>query len=218
MQITHKEARHLIHFKADASPNRNNDQNLAAHLQTCTDCRAYAESLRVTESLLRQSLQRHLDIRPLPLSIDILLRKTSAKKGMSVSLTTRNALLGIAFLMMAVITWRSASLGNAVFSQPPSGTVPVIPTPSTFTATNTQQDTCREVPYVVQEGDTLDDIARRFAVPVEAIRLDNHLTGDTLLPTRELILNLCDSTPAGTVNAPTFTITPALQIVITTPG
>lgn len=218
MQITHEEARRLLQFSADSRLNSPNEENLATHLTSCIECRTYAVSLRETESILRQSLRKHLALRPLPLQMDAVYGKVIQRRGSSILLATRKVILGVAFVMFAFITWRSMGTNNGSFPQLPSGTVPVIPTPSTFTATNTQQDACRELTYVVQEGDTLDGIARRFSVSEESIRLTNHLTDDTLLPSRELILTLCESTPAGTLNAPTFTITPATQIVITTPG
>ena len=218
MQITHEEARRLIQFKADASLNHNSDRNLSAHLQTCPACRTYAESLRETETVLRQSLRRRLDLRPLPPRMDAIYGKTSLKNSLHTIMTTRKALLGIFVMMFAFIAWRSISPNHTPFVQPPSSTIPAIPAPSTFTATNTRQDACREVNYVVQDGDTLNGIARQFSITTDSIRLVNQLTEDTLFPGRELVLSLCEATPAGTLNAPTFTITPATQIVITTPG
>ena len=218
MQITHDEARRLIQFSADISLNSHNEENLATHLTSCPECRTYAETLRETESILQQSLRKHLNIHPLPLQADVIYGKMYSKGSTSIFLSTRKALVGIAFMLFAFITWRSMSPTNGPFSRLPSGTIPVIPTPSTFTATNTQQDNCREIIYVVQEGDTLDGIARLFSLSKDAIRLVNHLMEDTLLPGQELILTQCESTPTGTGNAPTFTITPAIQIIATTPG
>ena len=218
MQITHKEARRLIQFKADASLNQTNDRNLSAHIQTCPDCRTYAESLRETESALRQSLQKYLNLHPLPLRMDAICGKTSSNNSMDNILTTRKFLLGIFVMMFAFIAWRSISPNNTPFVQPPSSTIPAIPAPSTFTATNTQQNACREVKYVIQEGDTLNSIARQFSITTDSIRLVNQLTEDTLFPGRELVLSICEATPAGTLNPPTFTVTPVMQIVITTPG
>jgi hypothetical protein len=218
MQITHEEARRLIQFKADNGLNPASAEKLDMHLKTCTECRGYFNAVKDTESVLRQTLRKQWDIRPLPLSLDAIQAKANFKTGWNFLVTTRTALLGIVFAMFAFITWQSLASGTASY-QMPSGAVPLIPTPSTqYTVTNTLQNDCKEIRYIVQEGDTLDGIARQFLVSRESILLANHLTDETLIPSRELILTICGSTPTSTLHPPTLTITPISETLSTTPG
>jgi hypothetical protein len=52
----------------------------------------------------------------------------------------------------------------------------------------------------------------------ESILLANQLTDETLIPSRELILTICGSTPTSTLHPPTRTITPVSGTLSTTPG
>ena len=218
MQIKHEEARRLIQFKADNNLSASNEKNLSAHLEACKECRAYSNSLKETETVLRQTMHKQWGIRPLPLQMDVVYAKLNFRGNINNFVTTRTALIGIAFVMFAFMTWQSIT-NNTPVMQSPLGTVPLIPTPSSqYTATNTLQSDCKEIKYVVQEGDTLESVSQHFSVSKETITFANHLTDETLTSTQELIIPICESTPTSTTRPPTFTITPMMEIISTTPG
>ena len=218
MQIKHEEARRLIQFKADNNLSASNEKNLSAHLEACKECRAYSNSLKETEAVLRQTMHKQWGIRPLPLQMDVIYAKLNSRGNINNFVTTRTALIGIAFVMFAFMTWQSIT-NNIPVMQSPLGTVPLIPTPSSqYTATNTLQSDCKEIKYVLQEGDTLESISQHFSVSKESILLANHLTDETLGSTRELVIPFCESTPTSTTHPPTFTITPIFEMISTTPG
>jgi LysM repeat protein len=218
MQINHEEARRLIQFKADNNLSASNEKNLSAHLEACKECRAYSNSLKETEAVLRQTMHKQWGIRPLPLQMDVIYAKVNSRGITNNFVTTRTALIGLAFVMFAFVTWQSIT-NNTSSMQPNLSTVPLIPTPSTqYTATNTLQNDCKEIKYVVQEGDTLESVSQHFSVSKETIAFTNHLTDETLASTRELVIPICESTPTSTTHPPTFTITPMMEIISTTPG
>jgi hypothetical protein len=151
--------------------------------------------------------------------MEVLYEKVSREGNINVFVTTRTALIGVAFIMFAIITWQSMATVGITSQQSPFGTVPLIPTPLTqFTVTNTLQNDCDAIKYHIQEGDTLESIAHHFSVPMEAIMLANNLTGELPVSTRELIIPACSSTPTSTSHPPTFTITPIFEAIATTPG
>jgi len=219
MQITHEEAHRLIQFKADNGLNSNSEEKLSAHLKVCTECRTYADTIKDTESVLRRTLRKQWDLHPLPLQMDAIYAKVNARGNANIFMTTRTALIGIAFVMFAFITWQSLTANNNASLQPPLGTVPLIPTPSTqYTATNTLQNDCKEIKYIVQAGDTLESIARHFSASKESILFANHLTDEAIGPAQELLIPFCESTPTSTTRPPTFTITPNFETISNTPG
>jgi hypothetical protein len=133
-------------------------------------------------------------------------------------LSTRKALVGVAVVMFAFFAWQSMT-NNASSAQIPLGTLPMIPTPATqFTATNTLQSDCKELRYVVQQGDTLESIAQNFSTSEESIIAVNGLSSHEIRVSEGLIIPFCESTPTSTTYPPTFTITPNFEPISTTPG
>lgn len=219
MQITHEEAHRLIQFKADNGLNSINEEKLSTHLKGCAECRTYSNTIKDTETALRRTLRKQWDIRPLPLQMDIIYAEVNSRGSVNTLMTTRTALIGIAFVVFAFMTWQSISTKSIASPQVPLSTVPLVPTPSTqYIATNTLQNDCKEIKYVLQEGDTLESISQHFSVSKESILLANHLTDETLGATRELVIPFCESTPTSTTHPPTFTITPIFEMISTTPG
>lgn len=134
-------------------------------------------------------------------------------------MTIRTTLAGIAVMMFAFIAWQSMNAVDPALRQSPPSEALLVPTPSTqYTVTHVLPEHCQEILYVIQEGDTLESIARQFSVSLEAIRSANHLTGESLNAIQELIVPICEKTPTITTHPPAFTITPAIETVITTPG
>jgi hypothetical protein len=219
MQITHEEAHRLIQFKTDSGLTTSNEEKLSAHLKGCKECQRYLETLKETETALRQTMHKQWNIRPLPLHVDVIYAKAHEGIGANILLTTRTALIGFAFVMFAFITWQSMSTSNNT-AQAPLSTMPImIPTPATqHTSTNTQESDCTEIQYVIQKGDTLESIASQFSVSRETIITANHLTNEAIDPAGELVIPICGSKPTSTTHPPAFTITPHFDVISTTPG
>ena len=220
MQITHEEAHKLIQFKADNNLNPVNEEKLFAHLKVCMECRTYFDAVKETESVLRQTLRKQWNARPLPLHMDFIYGNINSRGSVSTFMTTRKALIGIFSMIFAFFAWQSMTT-SALPRQNPLNTVPLIPTPSIqyqTTATGTLQEDCKEIMYIVKQGDTLESVARQFSVSVEAILSANDLTGESIGSIRELVIPACETTPTSTIYPPTFTITPNLETIPTTPG
>lgn len=219
MSITHEEARNLIQFRADGKLKLADETRLDTHLEECADCRDYFNKLENTVSILQETLQKQWKVNPLPLQMDVVYGRISSKKRENILLTMRISLIGVAFVLLSFMAWQSTTSGSRTSQQYSSEIIPLIPTPSTqHTATNTFLNDCQNIKYSVQQGDTVEDIARQFSVPAEAILLANNLTDTSLASVQELVIPICDTTPTSTTYPPTFTITPIFEPVTTTPG
>lgn len=215
MFITHEEARKLIQFEADESLRLNLKNMLLSHLEDCAECRTYADSLRRMESVLKPMMKRQWTQPHLPLPVGALLSNGTPRKPSSMVLATRISVVGMIAIAFLFSVWQfTVSIGPT--PGPVSASAPPIPTPSTqLTGTGTTSQTCTQTRYIVQENDTLESIAFRFAVSKEDLMADNQIDNETVLIGTELIILACNSTPTGTVH-PTFT--PLLSPTITTPG
>ena len=218
MQITHEEAHRLIQFKIDNSLTALNDKLLTNHLRDCAACQHYYISLRETESVLRTTLTKQWKVHPLPLQLDVLYERASLTPVTDILLSTRKALIGVAVLMFAFITWQTLNNGSS-YTQNIPGTLPMIPTPATqYTATNPLQNDCKNIRYVVQPGDSLESIAQHFSTSKESIMAANGISMEGIQLAKELIIRPCESTPTSTTHPPAFTITPNLERISITPG
>jgi LysM repeat protein len=76
---------------------------------------------------------------------------------------------------------------------------------------------CETAPYIVQTTDTLESVALRFGIQKSVIMEYNHLSVEKLSPEMELLIPLCESTPASLVTTTSFTltITPLNEATIT---
>ena len=219
MQITHEDAHKLIHFKSDKELNSNNEEALDAHLKNCAACRVYSDEIKETETILQQTMRKHWGLRPLPLRMEAIGVNVSSKRNPITLLSTRTALIGIGFVMFTFFAWQSLTTNNTTGQQIPISALPLIPTPSSqFTATDIIRENCKEIRYIVREGDTLENIALQFSSSPQAISAVNNLTSDVIRINTELIILLCGSTPTSTIYPPTYTITPRFETAATTPG
>lgn len=218
MQISHEEARRLIHFKADNGLNSLHEEALDSHLQVCVECKKYSEMIKDTEVVLQQTLRKHWNIHPLPLQVDAIYARISSGGIGSIILAIRKTAIGIAVATFVLFIWQSMNIRELSSQQTPQGMVLLAPTPLTHTATDALQSECNEIRYIVQPGDTLDGIARQFSITRESILRANRITVETLTPSRELILPICTLPPTQTTHPPTFTITPVFESISTTPG
>ena len=219
MQITHEEAHRLIQFNTDGTLDPNNQETLNAHLRGCADCRVYSDEVKETVSIMRETMYKHWNLRPLPLQMNVVVGHKNQRGGSSILLTTRTVIIGIAFVMFAYVAWQSVITNDGAPQQTPLGALPLIPTPSTrLTATTTLAEDCDEILYMVKENDTLEGIALQFLISKEDILSANHMTEESIHSTMELVIPLCKSTPTSTIHPPTFTTTPFIGTTTYTPG
>lgn len=220
MRITHEDARTLIEFSLDDSISLENRAILAGHLATCNPCQTYAHEVKDVESILRLSMKKHWAVQSLPLSLDLVRGRVSKRNFKAPVLATRLAMLGMFFAVIALSIWQ--------FNKPnqhESATLPVVilpnPTPSLqTTSTNDSTQECQNTVYKTQPGDTLENIAQRFAVDEESILETNNLQEATVQPDMELTIPVCASTPTFTAYPPTIitTFTPLMQLTTYTPN
>jgi len=220
MRITHDDARTLIDFSLDDSISPEKRAILADHLAACNSCQTYARESKDVESVIRSSMKKQWAVNPLPLSLDLIRGGVSKGNFKSPILATQLAMLGMFFAVIALSIWQ--------FSKPnphKSATLPVVilpnPTPSLqATSTNHGSPDCQNVIYKIQPGDTLENIAQRFAVDEESILTANNLQEAILDPNMELTIPTCASTPTFTAYPPTIitTFTPLMQLTTYTPN
>jgi hypothetical protein len=217
MQITHEEAIQLIQHRADEAVHGIQEKLLKEHLKDCVQCNTYAGEFKEMEFVLQHAMHKHWDRRPAPLSIASLISAKHEWKTRSALLITRTALVSITIFAFIFFGWQATFTNNTSSGNYP-GLLP-IPTPSTqYTATTSYSLNCREVPYRVQENDTLESIASQHSTSKETLMSLNNLKTEVISLDMELIIPVCDSTPTSTIYPPTFTITPILEPIIYTPG
>jgi LysM repeat protein len=82
------------------------------------------------------------------------------------------------------------TLGQTLLIPQPTPTITPMPS-ATFSVAEQTEAACEKVAYVVQENDTLGSIATNYDVPMEAIREENGLPGDTVLLGQSIVIPLC---------------------------
>jgi LysM repeat protein len=207
MQITHKEARKFIQFDSDEALGAQERAILSAHLQNCTECRAYAEDIKEVEGILLPLMKRHWDIRPVPLPIGALISSGRSKLRQRILLTTRIAVSGMVFAAFALAVWQLSLPGQRPGTPAPINVLPV-PTPSMqSTSTRIILQDCDQILYKVREGDTLQHIAFQSSVPKEEIMRANSLDTEAINTGMELVIPLCNFTPTVIAKPTTLTTT-----------
>lgn len=220
MQITHEEAHRLIQFEADGELKLQQRNMLASHLQECSTCQQYADSIETMESILRPMLQRNWNREHHPLPLRMLMARENSSVPERLLMATRIAALAVVFLAFFASAW-NFTLSSRRTPTPFLQSVPVIPTPFTSTMTAGTQagfENCTINIYTVQENDTLASIADRFAIPADHIRQINPVRSETLTTGQVLSIPLCNLTPANPTASHTTTFTPVLYSSTTTPG
>ncbi len=219
MEITHAEAHQLIQFDTDQSLNAQEEFTLRAHLQDCSECRAYTDEIKEVENILVPVMKKHWHLTPLPLSIDAIHAKRSSKLQMNVILATRSMALGAVFLALIFSAWQFGLSSGQKSDPMPVGVLPV-PTPSTrSTSTKISAENCEGMFYAVRENDTLESIANQFGTSKEKIMAANRMKTETIDPAMELVIPICSFTPTGTINPTTLatSYTPSMSPTTSTP-
>jgi hypothetical protein len=218
MQITHEEAHKLIQFNADDALKPLEKNTLLTHLETCTECQAYANSMRGMESILRPLLQRKWDQQPVPLSVSSVTVQRDDRISNRMFMATRIAAIGMICVTFVLSIWQ-LTISNQRTQSPLLASVPPVPTPSTqLISTTGTVEQCENRLYSVKETDTLESIAFLFSLSKEEIMAANGMKTEILSTGMEITVRVCTSTPTGTVSALTTTYTPAIRLIPSTPG
>ncbi len=218
MQITHEEARRLIHFDADQVLKMDQKSILNIHLEDCGECRDYANSMASMTAVLSSTMDKKWDRPQPPLPIALLLPKRSSRLTESILMATRIAAVGV---MAIALLFSVRQVTGPV--EGGSGTVPVsappIPTPSIqTTSTEILHQNCGQILYVVRQGDTLEGIAAHFSLSGKEIMAANGLDDGVLRAGMELMIESCTVQPTGTFHATGTLYTPFTSPTISTPG
>ncbi len=118
---------------------------------------------------------------------------------------------GVSVQSIVTLNNLPAACDTLYINQPlqiPYPTPTVTPMPSaTLGAAEQTEAACEKVSYLVQANDTLGSIASNYNVPMEAIRAENGLAGDTVYVGTTITIPLCrrNATPGPT---PTPTLPP----------
>jgi LysM domain len=222
MQITHEQAHGLIQLNMDQVLSSQETAVLSAHLQVCTDCKTYANEIKEVEGLLFPVLKRQWNRQPVPLLITALTER-NLKAQASTLLAMRTAAIGLVVVALFFSVWQFVLSSPSASGQMPL-VVPPVPTPSVQTTRSTSTvitlENCETVLYIVQGDDTLAGIADQFSISEDEIIAINHLKTETINPSMELVIPVCNFTPTGTVHPATFTTTytPIIKPGTSTPG
>jgi len=220
MNITHQEARSLIHLRSDRGLNVERWAQLRSHLMECEACASYASQISEAEESLRSAMKQKWSAHPLPHNQGIILGTVNLNKWYpSTYLSTRKALVGTTIVLFSLVLWQLGMTNGNQNSRIELKNA-VIPTPATVRSESTVNslNDCAIPSYVVKENDDLDSIASQFSVSKESIISANDLRSENLQYGSHLLIPDCNLTPTGTVFAPTYTITPVLQKAANTPG
>jgi LysM repeat protein len=220
MQITHEEARSLIQFSMDQMLKPQEKNTLQTHLEDCLECRAFFADIKEVEKYVVPAMAQHWNLDPAPLSLASINNKKKVQQQSSIILATRTAIISIVFAAFIFSAWQfSGSYGRS--STPMPVRLLPIPTPSgQSTSTTVSFQKCEELSYQVQENDSLESIAIRFAISKDKLMAINNLRTESLSTKTELLIPVCNSTPMSTIHPSTLTttFTPLLGPTTSTPG
>jgi len=225
-EITHQEAQRLIQIDSDHTLRREDKLALNNHLEKCVECSNYAKKLAELESGLKRVLHTALDSQLPSLNMQAIIKSTtnfSSFPWESIFNPTQvwgrvticiSLIIGY-FIVANLFGGQVLTTGNHIptyFPTPHDLTITnnISPTPSTPSATigiNTQE--CKTINYVVQDDESLVNIAVRFGVSTKLILTYSNLKQEDVIPGKVLSIPHCEQTPSliaiTTQNALTFT-------------
>jgi len=215
--LSHKKARALLQKGADLPITGDEKAALDEHLVGCESCHSYAEDLiALEEKLRRATLTRWNGYLP---NLELQSMKKQAKskeshrvvyplyKGTFVKITFVTTLV-VASLFVTMMFGKQTISSLGTLSATPTRT-PLSNLPN-VTDNKISKDPCDPVQYIVQESDTLEQIAFQFRVSKERIIDQNQLIVEQFYPGTILLIPMCTVTPTRTAMLPnnTHTTTP----------
>ena len=225
-EITHQEARLLLQAATDQVIKPDEIIDLNSHLTQCRACIEYAKSLADLETNLRRIMHANWDSQQPKLEMQAILNphpvkllwnsfasQTHMMEKVGVVIVL---LLGYVFIANLVGIQSPITKDKTPTPLPTPNGQPVVffnsPTPSVNSSlTKVVSPACDiTTMYLVQENDTLDSIAFHHGITKEVILAYNDLNSSTVFTGMELIIPLCDSTPAHIATIPknTLSLTP----------
>lgn len=195
-------ARRLLQTACDAALNPQENSLLTAHLAACPDCNAYARQLDALETRLRRLTRQQWDGYAPRFSAQavhqrMVWNKTPFQAGLALKFGAVAALAVL--LVFALHLSGGQPFGPLPVSAPAApATVRQTPTPSIReTSTQAGQPNCQFLTHIVQENESLDNIAARYGVSVTRLMEVNSLGNTPLAPGLALLIPVC-VTPTST--------------------
>jgi LysM repeat protein len=217
MQITHEEARRLIQFNADEALRPQEKILLSTHINSCLECRAYAEEIKEVEKILLPAMQRQWNVHPLPLLISDLSMRRAARVTGSL-LAIRTVIMSFVFVMLVFSAWQFTRSGQQLRGLPPVMVAPVSTPSIESTNTTVSSRSCDAMHYNVQANDTLTSIADQFSISKDEIIAMNGLKTDRINLGMTLMIPVCNFTPTSTLSPTTTTYAPVISSATSSPA
>jgi LysM repeat protein len=215
--ITHPEAQSLLQAAADNSLVPLDETNLKNHLAECEECRQYAKGLAKLQDDLRRITRHRWDQVSVQISAKEIKNRSVKVEARAHNLQTigKFAVATAVFLLVCILAINVSSRMNSILAAP--GNTSLTPEEPIFTPTPSIKETatdfaihgCNDIAYIVQENDTLENIAARHSVSIGTIKERNGLATNDLTVKMVLIIPLCERTPANSTMTPTVTSTAA---------
>ncbi|MGC1375310.1 MAG: LysM peptidoglycan-binding domain-containing protein [Anaerolineales bacterium] len=226
--IPHKKIRALLQAAADQALPPEERMVLDTHLAECGECSAYAQNLVQLQDGLRRVMQQQWNVRSKPLPIEAIKNRANriAAQNQVAGAVRKFAfvpMLAIVFFMalsFKVINPQQAAPGMGIASSNTPDISLLVPRPPVgLTATKLLTQDCGRATYVVQENDTLDEVAAKYGVSTDTIIAYNGLASDKIDPQSILTIPFCERTSVEATTTPTVpnTIAPAIGPVDPSP-
>lgn len=225
LEITHREARALLHAAADQRIDPDDRTALDSHLSGCRSCLDYADSLENLEANLRKAMQAKWDIQKPILNIQTVIHPNPARLFWNKFMGQTHAMEKFSIVIVLVLGY--ILIANIVGIQSPivrEETPTPLPTPNELviffpnsptpaaisSISETGAENCETTIYLVLANDTLESIALRHGTTKETIQEINKLASNTVYTGMALAIPVCNTTPShtATITKNTLTITP----------
>jgi LysM repeat protein len=201
--LSHQNARQLLQTALDTELNPQDRTLLAAHVNSCPDCKSYARQLDTLETSLRRLTRQQWHRHAPRFSAQSIRQRAAQKK--TFPFQTGLALKFAAVTALAILLVFALNLGGGQPFGPLPAVVPSAPvtarqtpTPSIReTSTQASQPNCQFATHIVQENETLDSIAARYGVSTTRLMEVNSLQTNPLAPGLALSIPVC-VTPTNT--------------------
>jgi LysM repeat protein len=188
-KITHQQARNMLQASVDHPLSSTIQARLDDHLAECSDCHRYAEHLQKLENDLHRVMQERWHEQHANISI-VSIQARSRRLGMRNTIWNSVKVLAVIALLATFLI-----VVNSFLRQPGSSKAADTQTPQESTTNETASPSpfseSQKIPivYVVQQGDTLYEIAINFNVSIISIIEANNLKpGSVLSPGRILLI------------------------------
>jgi LysM repeat protein len=194
MHLTHEQARELVQKGLETRLDAVESAAVAAHIEACAECAAFAADAHMLDQRLAQSLAARWPerwyaeaaLQDKLASMQSRIRRDRMVRNISAFARLSGVIVGL-ILLLGGLAW----LVQRATLQPLDGI-------SGWGAPSPTPEGCVYTEYQVQEGDTLGALAQRFDVSVESIMKQNRLEEDLILSNQVLEIPVCMPAQAAT--------------------